>query len=89
MDESEAAHLRKAVLNAVEKQITDSEPPETAATLERLMSEGYQRDEAKLLIGRVLAVEMFAIMKQGREHDAAGYARALARLPELPGDSPI
>lgn len=89
MDENEAAYVRKAVLNAVETQIADGEPPETAATLERLMGEGYPRDEAVLMIGHVLAVEMFGIMKEEREHDPAGYARALARLPELPGDSPI
>lgn len=89
MDDNEAAYLRKAVLNAVEKQIVDDEPPETAATLDRLMGEGYPRDEAVVMIGHVLAVEMFGIMKEEREHDPAGYARALARLPALPGESPL
>lgn len=89
MDENEAAQLRKAVLEAVEKQITDGEPPETAETLERLVGEGYPRNEAVLMIGHVLAVEMFGIMKEERGFDHTGYARALARLPKLPGDSPI
>ncbi|WP_070987760.1 hypothetical protein [Halofilum ochraceum] len=89
MDENEAAQLRKAVLDAVEKQITDGEPPETAETLERLVGEGYPRNEAVLMIGHVLAVEMFGIMKEERGFDHAGYARALSRLPQLPGDSPI
>ena len=89
MDDNEAAQLRKAVLEAVEKQITDGEPPETAETLERLVGEGYPRNEAVLMIGHVLAVEMFGIMKEERGFDHAGYARALARLPKLPGDSPI
>ncbi len=89
MDENEPAYLRKAVLEAVEKQITDGEPPETAETLERLVDEGYPRDEAVLMIGHVLAVEMFGIMKEERGFDHAGYVRALAKLPRLPGDSPI
>ncbi len=89
MDESEAAHLRKAVLEAVEKQITDREPPETAETLERLVDEGYPRDEAVVMIGHVLAVEMFGIMREGRGFDHAGYVQALAQLPRLPRDSPI
>ncbi len=89
MDENEAAYLRKAVLEAVEKQITDGEPPETAETLERLVDEGYPRAEAVRMIGHVLASEMFEIMKEEREYDHAGYARALAKLPQLPGDSPI
>lgn len=89
MDESEAAYLREAVLEAVEKQITDGEPPETARTLERLVDEGYPRDEAVLMIGHVLAAEMFGIMKEERGFDHAGYARALGKLPQLPGDSPL
>lgn len=89
MDKNEAAHLRKAVLEAAEKQIADGEPPETADALERLVNEGYPRDEAVRMIGHVLAVEMFGIMKEERGFDHAGYARALAKLPQLPGDSPI
>ncbi len=89
MDENEAAQLRKAVVEAVEKQISDDEPPETAETLERLTGEGYPRDEAVLMIGHILAVEMFGIMKEERGFNHAGYAGALAKLPQLPGDSPI
>lgn len=89
MDENDAAELRKAVLRAVEQQISEGEPPETAETLDRLLSEGHPRHEAITMIGHVLAVEMFGIMKDEREFDRAGYTRALAKLPELPGDSPI
>lgn len=89
MDENEAAELRKAVLRAVEQQVSDGEPPETAETLERLQREGHPRAEAIQMIGHVLAVEMFGIMKDEREFDRAGYTRALAKLPQLPGDSPI
>jgi hypothetical protein len=47
------------------------------------VGQGYAEADARALIGRVLAGEMFEIMKQGREHDPARYARALKALPRL------
>lgn len=84
MDDEEAEFARKAILEAVETQIRDGEPPETAETLQRLMDEGESREEAIRLISCVLADEMFQIMKHEREFDRAGYVEALARLPRMP-----
>ena len=81
-------HLRRAILDVVNNQLRDGTPPETAATLERLIHEGHSRKQAMELIGGVVACEIFAVLKQGRPYDGARYVAALQALPRLPWDSP-
>lgn len=86
MDDEESELARQAIFEAVETQLADGDPPETAGTLDRLMADGHPREEAIRLIGCVLADEMFRIMKTEREYDHARYVGLLRRLPELPWD---
>ncbi len=51
---------------------------------QRLLREGHSEDEAKKLIGAVIAAEMFWIMKQEKPFDQDRFVKALARLPEIP-----
>ena len=82
-DERGARMVRKGIHEAVQEQLASADPPEAREALERLVGQGYAEADARALIGRVLAGEMFEIMKQGREHDPARYARALKALPRL------
>lgn len=84
MDEEQSEQARAAIIGAVEAQLTDGDPPEAAETLERLLAEGYSRDEAVRLIGCALADEMFQIMKHEREYDHARYVGLLRKLPDAP-----
>lgn len=77
---------REGVLEAVETQIRENDPPEAGETLQRLMKEGQSRDEAIRLIACVLMDEMFHIMEQQRDFDRARYVSGLSRLPRLPWD---
>jgi hypothetical protein len=47
-------HLRAAILEVVENQIRNSNPPETRQTLERLLAAGYSRKQAIEMIGSAL-----------------------------------
>jgi hypothetical protein len=76
--------LRQAILEVVENQLRDNTPPETAATLTRLMGEGYSRDQAIEFIATVVGTEIFAVLKSGRPYDCSRYVAALADLPRLP-----
>mgnify|MGYP001765793366 CR=1 FL=1 len=76
--------LHEAIMEAVENQIETGEPPETKETLDRLLNEGYSNEEAKKLIGSVVAVEIFEVMKQKRTFDRERFVGALKRLPEPP-----
>lgn len=76
--------LRGAVLEALENQLREDEPPEARQTLERLMGEGYSREDAKTLIARVLAIEINEVITTGLSYNQDRYLKALATLPDLP-----
>jgi hypothetical protein len=72
--------LHVIIHQTVENQIAANEPPETAKTLERLLSQGKTRHEAVHEIGAVLAEEMFGIMKSKRPFNQQRYVRKLRQL---------
>ena len=76
----------RAVLEVVEKQIRDNEPPETRQTFERLRAEGYPDDEARRLLATVVAVEIFHIMRDHEPFNRKRFLWNLAQLPRAPWD---
>ncbi len=79
--------LGNILRQTVRDQIAARNPPEVEATLRRLLSEGHDRQNAVELITSVLAAEMYDMMNEGREFNAAKYIHDLHRLPELPYES--
>lgn len=77
-------HLRGHLLEVVENQLRDGTPPETAATLARLIEQGDSRERAIELIACVLVTEIFDVLKNRGTYDEARYTAALRRLPEMP-----
>ncbi len=84
MDGEQSEQAQAAIFKAIDTQLEDGDPPETAETLERLMGQGYSRDEAYRLIGCALADELFRIMKHECEYDRGRYVRMLRDLPRMP-----
>jgi hypothetical protein len=76
--------LNKAILEVVDNQIRDGNPPATKETFDRLVSEGIAKDEARRLIGCVVATEIFGILKHLKPYNEDRYVKALRKLPELP-----
>ena len=76
--------LKSAIIEVVDSQIELNDPPEIRQTLDRLIAEGFSENEAKELIGNVVVMEVFEVLKAGQPFDIKRYAAALARLPELP-----
>ncbi len=76
--------VRKAILDVVENQLRNLDPPATKETLDRLISQGVAEDEARRLIGCVVASEIFDILKHKQPFDQDRYVMALRKLPELP-----
>lgn len=84
-EEAEDQARRRAIfLEVVENQLRENNPPETRATLQRLMAAGKDRDEAMRLIGCALAAEMYEILQHKSEFDQARYVRYLHGLPAMP-----
>jgi hypothetical protein len=84
MKKTEDQRLRKAILEVINNQIRDNDPPETKQTLDRLQKEGLPKEEALKHIGYVVASEVFTVLKENRNYDHGKYIAALNALPKLP-----
>ena len=73
-------HLKAAILEVVENQIRNSNPPETRRTLERLLAAGYSRKQAIEMIGSALVEEIWAILHDHKPFDRARFTALLERL---------
>ena len=82
----ENPYLKSAILEVVDNQLQENDPPETRQTFDRLISEGYSEVEAKELIGCVVSSEIFDVMKKNEPFDPGRFAKALNGLPKLPWD---
>jgi len=85
MNESKKSR-RRMILEVVENQIRDNDPPETRQTLRHLIKEGFSREEAVELIGTVVVHEIYNVLKQTESFDRKRFVAALEQLPKLPYD---
>lgn len=85
-DEITADFVRDAIREMVELQLREDAPPEVGLSVERLVAQGFLREEALSLVGCALSREMFNALDTGQPFDATGYAAALSRLPSVPWD---
>lgn len=76
--------LHAALMEMVNRQIAESDPPETRETVERLLAEGYSPEHARRMIGFLLAREFTYSMLRGKSFDIRRYVETLRRLPEIP-----
>ena len=75
-------HLKAAFLEAAENQLRDNDPPETRQTFERLLKEGFNEQDAKILIASAIAAESYAVLKTETAFNRDRFARNLGRLPD-------
>lgn len=78
--------LREAIFEVVENQLRDNTPPETRQTYDRLIAEGISEGEAKRLIGVVVAVEIYDMLKKKKPYNETRFVASLKQLPKLPFD---
>jgi len=79
-------HLNKAIMEVVENQLRDQDPPETREIYDRLLSEGFSEKDAKRLIGCVVATEVYYVLKDNQPFDLLRLVKGFSELPELPED---
>ncbi len=77
----------EAIVETIENQIRENNPPETNQTLKRLMALGESRENAIRYIGSALSVEIFEALKNQSPYDEVRYIRNLKALPKLPFDN--
>jgi hypothetical protein len=76
--------LRAAILETVENQLTSGDPPETKETLARLKREGFSDEEARVLLGQAVAVEIYCVLKEKKPFNRERFIRNLNGLPAEP-----
>jgi hypothetical protein len=73
-------NLHKIVIQSVETQIRDNDPPVTKATFERLLKNGHDEASAKEMIASVIAEEIYLMLKENREMNVESFG---SRMEEL------
>jgi len=84
MEKTADQRLREAVLEVINHQIRDNDPPETKQAFIRLKEQGFSEQEALKLVGSVVVTEVFSVIKENRQYDKEKYISALNNLPRLP-----
>lgn len=72
--------LKAVILEVVEDQIRNNNPPETRQTLERLLVAGYSREQAIEMIGSALVGEIWNVMHENKPYDHARFTALLDQL---------
>ncbi len=85
--DSESGQLAgEAIIEAVENQLKQNEPPETRKTLERLIAMGESRENAMRHIASALSIEIFEALKNQGPYNEQRYITNLKALPKSPYD---
>ena len=72
--------LRKLILEVVENQMRDNNPPITNITFNRLLSEGYTKKQAKEIIAVIVTNHIYDIMKYKRPFNEEQYTKDLSEI---------
>ena len=83
-DDEVDPHLRATILEVVDNQLRDNDPPETRETFDRLVSEGISEDDAKVYIAQAVCVEIWDVLRSERPFNLKRYLDNLRHLPEEP-----
>ena len=85
-DEKRGQQVRQLLFEVIENQMSMDNPPETRKTYQRLLDQGFSRDDTMRMMAAVVITEMNDMVKENRTFDEAGYVEALKALPKLPYD---
>lgn len=72
--------LKKLILEVVDNQLKDNDPPVTRESYNRLIDAGYSANEAKEKIGAVVIEEIYDVMKENQTYDEERYTQALKAM---------
>lgn len=86
MKDQTSPQLTAAIMEVVNNQLRDLNPPETKQTYDRLVAIGISDKEARRLIAIVLSSEMFQMLKYKKNYSPERYIASLRKLPQLPWD---
>ena len=83
MDETNPL-LGEEMNKVVRNQIKQNDPPETKQTYDRLIKEGFPKEEVMRQLALVVAAEIYDVMKNKEPFNEERYIIRLNNLPEEP-----
>ncbi len=83
MDETNPL-LGEEMIEVVRNQIRQNDPPETKQTYDRLIKEGFPRDEVMRQLAVVVAAEIYDVTKDKEPFNQERYIKRLNNLPKEP-----
>jgi hypothetical protein len=83
MKKQASPQLTAAILEVVDNQLRDVNPPETKETYDRLIASGISDNEARRLIAVAVSSEIFQVMKYKKSYSPERYIAALRKLPKM------
>jgi len=83
MPSKKSPFSEEAVLEAINNQIGNNDPPETKKTYDRLMKEIRNHDEVMEYLGVVMRSEILDILKSKKPFNRKRYVERLNRLPDV------
>ena len=89
MEERDESFDAEAVIEIVENQINDNNPPRVKETLMRLMLQGIEREEAMQFIACALCVELIGVINGQEAFNEDRYNKNLDLLPDMPWEDEI
>ena len=72
--------LKNLIIEVVENQIRDNNPPAANITLKRLIAKGYSEQQAKEKIAAVALMHIYDIMKENKPFDGDQYVKDLSAI---------
>ncbi len=73
-------YLKAAILEVVENQLRENNPPETGQTFERLLAAGYSRQRAREMIGAAVVEEIWNVLHEKKPFDHVRFVGLLEKL---------
>ena len=78
--------LKKTILEVVENQLRDNDPPETGQAYRALIDAGYSQKEAKEKIGAVVLSEIYDVLKEDKPYNEQRFKAALEEMVQQSRD---
>lgn len=72
--------LKAMILQVVDQQLAEENPPIVGETMRRLLAEGNTKTQAREKIGAALLEELYFMLKDKKPYDDARYIEILTRI---------
>lgn len=76
--------LKNQIFEIIKNQLRDNNPPETKITYDKLIKNGFDDFNIRQMIGQCLAIELFDVIKNGKQYNNKRYIKNLLALPKEP-----